>query len=166
MSEDKRFYGIYQGICIDNEDPENDNRIRLQVPQVLGQAVTDWAPACLPVTDNANHPDHLPHLASEVAALLEAHATHATHSGTVTSSSNGIPNMNVVCFVLCLNAYIPLHTPAAPPIFWPRVRSGSAACEAHAARWAASSSLLTLCRVLASTLGRLVMGKLRHKVLE
>ena len=59
MSEDKRFYGIYQGICIDNEDPENDNRIRLQVPQVLGQAVTDWAPACLPVTDNANHPDQI-----------------------------------------------------------------------------------------------------------
>ena len=106
MSEDKRFYGIYQGICIDNEDPENDNRIRLQVPQVLGQAVTDWAPACLPVTDNANHPDHLPHLASEVAALLEAHATHATHSGTVTSSSNGTPaHTHTVTFSLSHDAH-------------------------------------------------------------
>lgn len=81
MIDDKRFYGIYLGICVDVEDDENDNRIRLQVPQVLGQSQTGWARACLPVTSNSNHPDHKKHLASEVAALLQAHADHSV-SGT------------------------------------------------------------------------------------
>lgn len=85
MTEDKRFYGLYLGVCTDVDDPDKDNRIRLQVPQVLGDNHTNWARACLPITSNSNHPDHKKHLASEVAALLQAHATHATHSSTITS---------------------------------------------------------------------------------
>jgi len=81
MIDEKRFYGLYLGICVDVEDDQNDNRIRLQVPQVLGQSETGWARACLPVTSNSNHPDHKKHLAAEVAALLEAHADHSV-SGT------------------------------------------------------------------------------------
>lgn len=69
-SYDKRFYGIYEGICTHNEDPEKENKIKLKVPQVLGQEETEWAPPCLPVTSNSNHPDHLQHTAAEVAALL------------------------------------------------------------------------------------------------
>jgi hypothetical protein len=49
MTFDKRFYGIYQGVCIDNIDPNSTYKIKLQVPQVLGSAVTEWAPGCLPV---------------------------------------------------------------------------------------------------------------------
>jgi len=70
MNEDKRFYGIYEGICTNNADPTNKNMIKLKVPQVLGDAETDWAKPCLPVTDNSNHPDHQAHTASQVAALL------------------------------------------------------------------------------------------------
>ena len=81
MNEDKRFYGIYQGICTDNADPDNLYKIKLQVPQVLGSEETDWALPCLPVTDDANHPDHIAHTASQVAALLNAHADHVV-SGT------------------------------------------------------------------------------------
>jgi hypothetical protein len=40
---DKRFYGIYRGVVVDSNDPDEKNRIRLQVPQILGQAVTNWA---------------------------------------------------------------------------------------------------------------------------
>jgi hypothetical protein len=79
--DELKFYGIYQGICADVDDPENDSRIKLQVPQVMGQEITEWARPCLPVTANSNHPDHKKHLASEVAALLNAHADHAI-SGT------------------------------------------------------------------------------------
>lgn len=43
MSFDKRFYGIYQGICIDSDDPEKLGRITMQIPQILGLAVTGWA---------------------------------------------------------------------------------------------------------------------------
>jgi hypothetical protein len=86
---DMRFYGIYRGICIDNDDPDKLNRITLQVPQLLGQQVTNWALPCTPVTDNANHPDHKKHLASEVAALLQA---HANHTDSITTGSGGSPS--------------------------------------------------------------------------
>jgi hypothetical protein len=81
---DKRFYGIYEGICTNNEDPDAAYKIKLKVPQVLGDTETNWASPCLPVTSNADHLDHLPHLASEVAALL---TTHASHSVSVSGST-------------------------------------------------------------------------------
>lgn len=43
MSFDKRYFGVYEGICMDTDDPDNAGRIRLIVPQVTGQEVTDWA---------------------------------------------------------------------------------------------------------------------------
>ena len=42
---DKRFYGLYQGICINSDDPTKSGRITLQVPQLFGTSVTDWAPS-------------------------------------------------------------------------------------------------------------------------
>lgn len=75
------FYGIYRGICVENIDPQKLNRIKLTVPQILGSSVTDWALPCTPITNTAEHLDHKKHLASEVAALLQAHADHSV-SGT------------------------------------------------------------------------------------
>lgn len=83
-----QFFGLYRAVCVANDDPDDKNRIKVKVPQVLGDSVSDWAWPCLPVTSNADHPDHLPHLAAEVAALL---TTHATHSTTITSGSGGSP---------------------------------------------------------------------------
>jgi hypothetical protein len=45
MSFDKRFYGVYEGIVMDNADPENRGRVKLQVPQVTGFEETGWADA-------------------------------------------------------------------------------------------------------------------------
>lgn len=42
-SWDKRFYGIYRGVVIDSDDPDDNRRVRLQVPQILGNAITNWA---------------------------------------------------------------------------------------------------------------------------
>lgn len=56
MSFDKRFYGIYQGICIDNQDPEGLGRITMQIPQILGEAVTGWAPAIVGTTSQSAWP--------------------------------------------------------------------------------------------------------------
>jgi hypothetical protein len=39
----RRFYGFYRGIVFDNNDPLGKRRLRIQVPQVLFDAVTDWA---------------------------------------------------------------------------------------------------------------------------
>ena len=81
MTYDKRFYGVYQGICVDVNDPQKSSRIKLQIPQVLGTEYTNWAEPCLPVTDNANHPDHIAHTAAQVAALL------VNHTNVITTSS-------------------------------------------------------------------------------
>jgi hypothetical protein len=43
MSFDKRFYGTYQAICVNNDDPDERGRITMQIPQILGEAVTGWA---------------------------------------------------------------------------------------------------------------------------
>jgi hypothetical protein len=91
MIDERRFYGIYLGICVDVEDDQKDNRIRLQVPQILGQSETGWARACLPVTSNSNHPDHKKHLAAEVAALLLGHGDHSV-SVSGTTGSGGTPS--------------------------------------------------------------------------
>jgi hypothetical protein len=45
MSFDKRFYGVYEGIVVDSNDPENRGRVKLQVPQVTGFEETGWADA-------------------------------------------------------------------------------------------------------------------------
>lgn len=42
-SPDKRFYGIYRGFVYSSSDPENQGRVQLVVPQVLGSEVTEWA---------------------------------------------------------------------------------------------------------------------------
>lgn len=81
-----KLYGIYRGVCVDNEDPESMNRIRLKVPQVLNTNVTNWAYPCLPVVTNANHPDHIAHTAAQVASLLSSHSI----SGT--TGSGGTPS--------------------------------------------------------------------------
>ena len=82
MTFDKRFYGIYLGICVNNEDPEDNQRIQLMVPQVLGQEITEWADPCMPVMFNANHPDHIAHTAAQVAALLNNHTITINSSGS------------------------------------------------------------------------------------
>ena len=40
---DKRFFGVYRGIVTDANDPEGLNRIKMQIPQILGNASTGWA---------------------------------------------------------------------------------------------------------------------------
>lgn len=38
-----RFFGIYRGKVYDNADPLGKSRVRLVVPQILGEFPTDWA---------------------------------------------------------------------------------------------------------------------------
>src|SRR5579864_30353 len=46
---DARFYGKYRAFVIDNSDPENRGRLRLQIPDVLGDTVVSgWALPCAP----------------------------------------------------------------------------------------------------------------------
>jgi hypothetical protein len=40
---ENNFYGMYRAVVADANDPEDLGRVTLIVPQVLGQAVTNWA---------------------------------------------------------------------------------------------------------------------------
>ena len=43
-----RFHGKYLGIVVDNEDPKRLSRIRVQVPEVLGEETSGWCLPCSP----------------------------------------------------------------------------------------------------------------------
>src|SRR2546426_10905350 len=48
MGEDRRWYGKFRGIVVDNEDPEHLGRLRAMVPDVLGEVPSTWAMPCVP----------------------------------------------------------------------------------------------------------------------
>lgn len=54
--QDKRFFGIYRGIVVSNQDPSSLNRIKMQVPQVLGSAVTSWCHPVIGIPVHAKFP--------------------------------------------------------------------------------------------------------------
>lgn len=43
MQPEVKYYGFYRGVVVDNNDPKNLGRIKMIVPQVSGENVTDWA---------------------------------------------------------------------------------------------------------------------------
>jgi uncharacterized protein involved in type VI secretion and phage assembly len=43
-----RFYGVYRGTVTDNQDPLQTGRIRARVPEVTGEAASEWAVLCVP----------------------------------------------------------------------------------------------------------------------
>lgn len=94
--ERPRFYGIYSAKVVDIKDPLKKNRIKVQVQQITGTEVSNWAEACLPITDNSYHPDHVAHTAAQVAALLTNH----TLSVTTSNSSSGSNHTHTVSATL------------------------------------------------------------------
>lgn len=88
-----RFYGIYSGQVTSVDDPLKQNRIKVLVHGPTGVESHNWAPACSPITSTSYHPDHQPHTAAQIAALLTTTATTAAdpQGGSVT-----IPALTVV----------------------------------------------------------------------
>lgn len=58
MDEDKLkgCYGKYRGTVIDNVDPKQRGRLRLQIPDVLGDQTSTWAEACVPLAGPTGTP--------------------------------------------------------------------------------------------------------------
>ena len=99
MTYDKRFYGLYEGVCTNNEDPDNLYKIKLKVPQVLGDSETAWASACLPVTDNSTHTAHTEVLTSSTPSTGTSH-THTVTLNLEHSAHVKIPNINQKVWVM------------------------------------------------------------------
>ena len=81
---DKKFYGIYRGICLDVKDPISKSRIRVKVPQILGEQVTDWAWPCLPASAYQTHLNH-------VVTIGSGGTPSHSHSATVTRAAASDP---------------------------------------------------------------------------
>ena len=92
-----RLYGIYSARVIDINDPLKKSRVKFTLHQATGLAKHGWAKACLPITSNANHPDHTEHTAASVAALLTTSSRSISASdpqgGTVSIT---VPALTVV----------------------------------------------------------------------
>jgi hypothetical protein len=87
-----RFFGLYSAIVAPGVDPLGRNRVLLQISMPTGGEVSNWAEGCLPITSNSNHPDHLPHTAAEIAALLTTQATSTPDA----YGSTDIPALTIV----------------------------------------------------------------------
>lgn len=42
MNKDNFYYGIYRGVVKNNRDPKNQKRLKVSVPQITGNEITDW----------------------------------------------------------------------------------------------------------------------------
>lgn len=50
----QRYFGKYHGFVYDNQDPQRRGRIRLIVPEVLGDVPSGWAEPCVPYGGGGN----------------------------------------------------------------------------------------------------------------
>ena len=48
QEQQRRFYGKYRAIVTDNDDPDDQGRIRAKVVELFGDEATGWAMACVP----------------------------------------------------------------------------------------------------------------------
>lgn len=77
-----RFYGVYRGVVKDNSDPLNKGRLKIQVPQVLADAVTEWA---WPIVSSSNTQSAVPGLGEGVFVMFEGgDASYPLWSGKFT----------------------------------------------------------------------------------
>jgi hypothetical protein len=70
-SGQKRFYGKYRGLVVENIDPEQIGRVLVQVPDVLGEIPSSWAMPCVPAAGIQSGCFIVPPIASQVWVEFE-----------------------------------------------------------------------------------------------
>lgn len=45
----KEYYGKYRAFVVDNNDPDNQGRIKVNIPYITGNGVIGWCLPCVPV---------------------------------------------------------------------------------------------------------------------
>ncbi len=67
-----RQYGKFRGTVSDNQDPRNQGRLKVEVPEVLGSVVSGWALPCLPYAGDKSGVYTVPAVGSGVWVEFEA----------------------------------------------------------------------------------------------
>lgn len=62
----RRFYGVYRAIVVDNNDPLSKHRLKLRIPQVFNDEVVDWAWGSFPDSST-----YIPNVGEGVWAAFE-----------------------------------------------------------------------------------------------
>ena len=99
-----KYYGLYRAICTDNNDPAGTNKIRVQIPSIVGTTddsgdlfQTGWIPGCLPAVDNGTHLNHTDGYTTTSTSVgpYGSHTHHVTlnaeHSSHLTVPNVGQP---------------------------------------------------------------------------
>lgn len=66
-----RYYGKYGGIVVDDQDPENRGRLRVQVPDVMSDVDSSWARPCVPYAGASVGLWHIPPVGAAVWVEFE-----------------------------------------------------------------------------------------------
>jgi hypothetical protein len=97
----KTYYGIYRGVCQDNDDPNSLNRIKFTCHQVLYTNWSNWAYPVNPITGNATHDAHK-EVYTTSATSVGSYGTH-THTLTLNSAHSDhikVPNIGQGVWVM------------------------------------------------------------------
>src|SRR4051812_18838318 len=65
-------FGKYRGTVRDNTDPRKQGRIKVQVPEILGEVDSGWALPCVPYAGDKTGAYHVPPVGAGVWVEFEA----------------------------------------------------------------------------------------------
>jgi len=87
-----RYYGKYRGVVLNNIDPMQMARVQVQVPDVMGPAISTWAMPCVPVAGKQSGTFVLPAIGSGVWIEFEqGDADHPIWVGGFWGSAAEVP---------------------------------------------------------------------------
>jgi hypothetical protein len=127
LGEDKRFYGVYRGVAVDTNDPLSNGRIKMQVPQILGGAVTSWAWPIAGITTQGKTPygsfydlTDQPLVSTTVAQVVKLGAVAEAHGVSIVDGSK-ITFENAGTYSLTFSIQITnLANAVEKTVFWVR----------------------------------------------
>lgn len=92
----RRFYGLYRGVVFSNTDPLGQGRLRLKVPQVLADQITDW----VWVKNTPGVTSSPPEVGAGVWVLFEGgDPSFPVFVGTFGATAVGFPHLNTSQFI-------------------------------------------------------------------
>ena len=92
MSDERKYYGKYRGVVLNNVDPMQIGRLMVQVPDVAGLIPSSWAMPCVPIAGIQNGMVALPIIGSGVWVEFEqGDSDHPIWSGCFWGTAAEIP---------------------------------------------------------------------------